>query len=48
MRNRALFAGAIIVVAAAVVATVLGGPAIGPQPSRADRQPATISWPPPG
>lgn len=48
MRNRALFAGAIIAVAAAMIATVLGGPAIDPRASRADRQPATISWPPPG
>jgi hypothetical protein len=48
MRNRTLFAAAIIAVAAAVIATVLGGPAIGPQVSRADRQPATVSWPPPG
>jgi hypothetical protein len=48
MRNRTLFAGAIIAVAVAVIATVLGGPAIGPQASFADRQPVTISWPPPG
>jgi hypothetical protein len=43
MRNRTLFAGAIIAVAAAVIAAVTAGPAIGPQASRADRQPATIS-----
>jgi hypothetical protein len=48
MRSGTLFAGAIIAVTAAVVAAVLAVPAIGPQASRADRQPVTISWPPPG
>jgi hypothetical protein len=43
MRNRTVFAGAIIAVTAAVMAAVLAGPAIDPLASRADRQPVTIS-----
>jgi hypothetical protein len=43
MRNRILFAGAIVAVTAAAIAAVLAMPTLGPRASRAERQPTTIS-----